>query len=356
MVRAMTPAARLVAPLLAALAAGCVTPARVALRVPAGEAPACHFRGRWSLGELRGARSGAAFAEVTDADAEGALVRESRGPSLRLVLRARGWNLLGTADLAAGSPLRPQRAVALTDLLTAHAGADVTVRDARSGEALVAPGRFAFGGDEGGLRFTTDPARWVPCGVLGFDFTFRDEHTDERERVAMGLSPGLPTREIPAAAAVDLAATAGGAPAAHVAPRDYPITVRPLGTEGSFTRVLLQHWTSFALVAWLPTAALVDGDGGGNGGLMGGLGSSERRALTVCRSPVDLTFAFAAGDGPLEYAGAVAAGTEFIRGAGSADGGFAIATYPRGASPRPARGVRWVAHAAAPLACRDAVE
>lgn len=89
---------------------------------------------------------------------------------------------------------------------------------------------------------------------------------------------------------------------------------------------------------------------------MGGLGSSERRPLTVCRSPVDLTFGFVRPQGPIEFAGSVSAGTPFIRGASTPDGGFEISAHPRGASPRPARGVRWVAHAVAQLSCRDVVE
>ena len=230
------------------------------------------------------------------------------------------------------------------------------MRDVRPGEALVAPGRFAFGSDRGEVRFVVDPARWVPCAELGFEFTFRDEHTEERERAAMGLATTLGPREIAGSASVDLAATPGGAPQVHVGPRDYGISVRPLSTEGAFTRVLLQHWTSFSIVAWLPTAALADEGPGGYGGLVGGLGSSERRPLTVCRAPVDLTFGFARARQPLELAGSVSAGTDFIRGASTPDGGFEISPYPRGASPHHADGVTWVAHAIAPLSCRDVVE
>lgn len=341
---------------LAALLAGCAPYPRFAVRVPTTPAPACHFRGRWAYGVILSARSRVAFADVSGAAAEGALVREPAGPALRLHLRARGWNLLGTADLAHGHALRPQRAVALTDVLTAHPGADVSVRDARPGEALIAPGRFAFGSDSGEVRFVVDPARWVPCSALGFGFTFRDEHTQGRERAAMGFAADLPTREIPATASVDLAASPGGLAQVHINPRSSGITVRPLSTDGAFTRVLLQHWTSFAMIAWLPTAALADEESRGDGGLLGGLGSSERRAMTVCRAPVDLTFGFSHARGPLEYAGSVSAGTDFIRGANTPDGGFVIAPYPRGASPHPARDVTWVAHALAPLSCRDVVE
>lgn len=348
--RPATPLA--LAALLAACASGPRSPRPVAPRPPA---PSCLFRGRWAFGEIRGARSGVPFANVTRAAARGALVREPAGPALRLLLRVRGWSLLGTADLAHGHALRPQRLIALDDVVTAHVGADVSVRDARPGEALIAPGRFTFGAEEG-VRFVADPARWVPCAALGFDFTFRDEHTEERERAAMGLGPDLPTREIPAGASVDLAATPGGAPRVRVAPRGYGLTVRPLATQGAFTRVLLQHWTSFAVVAWLPTDALSDDQPGGNGGLMGGIGSLGRRPLTVCRAPVDLPFGFARAREALEYAGAVSAGTEFIRGASTPDGGFEIAPYPRGASPHHVAGVTWVAHALAPLTCRAVVE
>ncbi len=341
---------------LAVLLSGCILHPRYDLRVSAASPAACTFRGRWSYGELLGARSRVPFADVSDAAAEGALAREPDGPSLRLLLRTHGWNLLGRSDLANGHALRPQRAIALTEILTAHTGADITVRDARPGEALVAPGRFAFGSDQAEVRFLVDPARWVPCAELGFEFTFRDEHTEERERAAMGLSTTLGAREIPGSASVDLAATPGGAPQVHVGPRDYGITVRPLSTEGAFTRVLLQHWTSFSIVAWLPTAALADEGPGSYGGLMGGLGSSERRPLTVCRAPVDLTFGFARARQPLELAGSVSAGTDFIRGANTPDGGFEISPYPRGASPHRADGVTWVAHAIAPLSCRNVVE
>ena len=104
------------------------------------------------------------------------------------------------------------------------------------------------------------------------------------------------------------------------------------------------------------TAALADESAGGLSGIMGGLGSSERRALTLCRAPVELTFAFTRAGSPLEYAGSVSAGTEFVRGARTADGGFVISPYPHGSSPHAARDVTWVAHALAPLACRDVVE
>jgi len=344
------------APALALLLAGCVLSPRSPLRVPAASPAACTFRGRWAYGQLLGARSGVPFADVSDAAAEGALLREPDGPALRLLLRTHGWNLLGRADLANGHALRPQRAIALTGLLTAHVGADITVRDARPGEALVAPGRFAFGSDEGEVRFLVDPSRWVPCSELGFEFTYRDEHTEERERAALGLTATLPPREIPGPASVDLAATPGGAPQVHIGPRDYGISVRPLSTEGSFTRVLLQHWTSFSIVAWLPSAALAEGGTYGYGGLMGGLGSSERRPLTVCRAPVELTFGFARAGQPLELAGSISAGTDFIRGASTPDGGFEVSPYPRGAAPHHADGVTWVAHAIAPLSCRDVVE
>ena len=345
----MSPRLRAAAPLaLVALSVACVPSYRYTVRAMATAAPACRFRGRWAYGELLGGRSRVAFADVSGAAAEGALEREPAGPTLRLVLRARGWTLRGVADLAAGHTLRPQRAVALGDVLTAHPGADVIVRDARPGEALVAPGRFAFGRDHGDVRFVVDPARWVACDALGFDFTFRDEHTEERERVAMGFAADLPAREIAPALSVDLAATPGGAAQVRVNPRSYGLTLRPLSTEGPFTRVLLQHWTSLALVAWLPTAALSDESEGGGGGIMGGLGSSERRALTVCRAPVEVTFAFTHAGSPLEYAGSVSAGTEFVRGARTTDGGFVISPYPRGSSPHAARDVTWVAHALAP--------
>lgn len=351
----MSPPKPVAALALAALLSGC-SPYPYALRVSASSPAACTFRGRWAYGELLGARSRVPFADVSGAAAEGALVRDPDGPSLRLHLRTHGWNLLGLADLARGHALRPRRAIALTEVLTAHAGADISVRDARPGEALIAPGPFAFGSDEGEVRFVVDPARWVPCSELGFEFTFRDEHTEERERAAMGLETTLPPREIAGTASVDLAATPGGSPQVHFNPRDYGITARPISTDGAFTRVLLQHWTSFSIVGWLPTAALSDEGSGGYGGLIGGLGSSERRPLTVCRSPVDLTFGFVRPQGPIEYAGTVAAGTPFIRGAATPDGGFEISSHPRGSSPRPANGVRWVAHALAQLSCNDVVE
>ena len=352
----MSPPKPVAALALAALLAGCSPYPGYALRVAASSPAACTFRGRWAYGELLGARSRVAFADVSDAAAEGALLRGPDGPSLRLHLRTHGWNLLGLADLSRGHALRPRRAITLTELLTAHAGADISVRDARPGEALIAPGPFAFGSDEGEVRFVVDPARWVPCSELGFEFTFRDEHTEERERAAMGLATTLPPREIAGTASVDLAATPGGSPQVHFNPRNYGLTVRPISTDGAFTRVLLQHWTSFAIVGWLPTAALSDEGSGGYGGILGGLGSSNRRALTVCRSPVDLTFGFVRPQGPIEYAGSVAAGTPFIRGAATPDGGFEISSHPRGSSPRPASGVRWVAHAIAQLSCRDVVE
>nr|MBK7067194.1 hypothetical protein [Deltaproteobacteria bacterium] len=72
----------------------------------------------------------------------------------------------------------------------------------------------------------------------------------------MGLATTLPPREIAATASVDLAATPGGSSQVHFNPRNYGLTVRPISTDGAFTRVLLQHWTSFAIVGWLPTAAL----------------------------------------------------------------------------------------------------
>lgn len=352
----MTPPKPVAALALAALLSGCSPYPGYALRVAVSSPAACTFRGRWAFGELLGARSRVAFADVSDAAAEGALFRGPDGPSLRVHVRTHGWNLLGLADLARGHALRPRRAIALTELLTAHVGADVTVRDARPGEALIAPGPFAFGADEGAVRFVVDPARWVPCSELGFEFTFRDELTEERERAAMGLASTLPPRQIARTASVDLAATPGGAPQVHFNPRDHGITARPLSTDGAFTRALLQHWTSFAIVGWLPTAALSDEGPGDYDGILGGLGSSERRPLTVCRSPVDLTFGFARAQQPLEFAGSVSAGTPFIRGASTPDGGFEISAHPRGASPRPADGVRWVAHAVAQLSCRDVVE
>jgi hypothetical protein len=341
---------------VAALLAGCISPPRFVVRAAAREAPACTFRGRWSFGDLLGARSHVAFASASGAVAAGALVRGPAGPSLRLNLRVHGWTLRGTADLAAGHPLRPQRAVALNDVVTAHVGADIAVRDARPGEALIAPGRFAFGADQGTVRFVADAARWVPCDAIGFGFTFRDEHTAERERAAMGLPAELPARAVASFEGVDIAATPGGAPAVRLAPRDYDLDVRPLAVDGAFTRVLLQHWTSFSIVGWLPTASLTDPSSGGLGGILGRLGEHTPQRATVCRAPVEVTFAFARADAPLEYAGVVAAGTEFLRGPSTPGGGFVIAPYPRGASPQPARDVTWVAHALAPLACRDVTE
>ncbi len=305
---------------------------------------------------MLGARSHVPFADVSAAEADGALERNGSGLVLRVAVLSHGWTLRGTTDLADGGALRLQRMVGLGGVLTAHPGASISVTDARPGQALVGPGRFAFGLDQGDVRFVADPTRWVPCDALGFAYTFRDEHTEDRERAAMGCTGELPTREIAPTASVDLTAAPGGAPQVHVNPRENGIGVRPLGTDGAFTRVLLQHWTGFALVGWLPTTALGAESEGGFAALMGGLGASDRRALTICRAPVDVTFGFTHAGAPLEHAGSVAAGTEFVRGASTADGGFVIAPYPRGASPHAVQGVTWVAHAAVALSCREVVE
>ena len=60
--------------------------------------------------------------------------------------------------------------------------------------------------------------------------------------------------------------------------------------------------------------------------------------LTACgRAPVELTFGFARAGQPLELAGSVSAGTDFIRGASTPDGGFEVSPYPRGATPQAAQ-------------------
>lgn len=321
---------------------------------PVARPPVCRFHGRWALGSVRGIRDRVAFAEVSEARADGELTRQAEGPVLRLRLQHEGWTLTGTGDLVDGSPLRPQAMLALSDVVTAHVGADVVVRDVRAGEVLITPSGSMFGTDDG-VRFLVEPARWVPCDQLGFDFTYRDDETEARERAALGVPETASTRSIGAGAAADLAATPGGPVQVHVGPRDFAIGVRVLEARGAFSRVLVQHWTGVSITAWLPAAALGSEEEGGNHALLGMSGSRPQR-LTICRATADVPFQFTHLDAPPEDAGTIGAGTEFLRGGATSDGGFAVAPYPVNHAVRPASGVTWVAHPTGPLTCRTVTE
>lgn len=329
---------------------------------PPVASPACHFRGAWTDREIGGAIDRRPFAYVVDGFAEGVLRQEPGGPTLHLRAASRGWILVGTGDLRSGRSLLALRRVDLAAGVTAHAGAAVTVEDARPGEALVGADPSVFGNGVR-VRFRVDPARWTPCGALGFDAGARS--TDANlgngfdEAMADRAEDGL---AIVAPAVVDLAATPGGAPFAHIDPGEGPLVVSRHAAEGRFARVTLRSPARFSLRAWLPSAVL--------GGAPVPVpdrpwwsvrrtsrpAPAARRALTVCRSEVALPFRAARPDRRSEDAGYVSAGIEFVRGPPEPDGGFEIASYAPDGSPHPTADVRWIARPAAPIACRDVIE
>jgi hypothetical protein len=157
----------------------------------------------------------------------------------------------------------------------------------RDGALLVDRGRFAV--DES-ITLSALTATSLSCSVVTVTWNIRDEASDAREWIAMGLPPALGTRYLPAGAPLALTAEPGGAPVAQLAPVEYERTLQVIEVRGEDVRLVLVGFTGAVIVGWAPAAAVTTESGdSGERGLLGLLGTGAAETLRVCHLNADVS-------------------------------------------------------------------
>ena len=324
-----------------AVVVGCGAAAPAArLESPIRREGRCVVQGEWTRGELLVPDGSFAFASVGDAQGSvdlGTLPMDAR-------VETDGFSLRGTID-----PTHEIRAVPPTALgpsVLVPPGADVSILSVDGDHATIGLGRFAFG-DSDAVTWTTRPTASVPCSALGLAFAFRDQESERRERLALGLPIDPPVRHAPPDRVLAIAAQPGGVTEASIAVDAYGLAVRLLQERGAFAQIAIQHWTGATLVGWVAASALVtdapSDDGQELADILGGIAMGGPVTQRVCQADHALTLSvrrIATRDAegnraaiepthPIEV-GTIAAGSRFVLVEPRADGSAHIEPHHDG--------------------------
>ncbi len=300
----------------------------------------CAVAGEWTSGELDVADGSFTYAGVRQAPAR---IDLDVSPPLARV-RVDGISIGGTIDIRGTLRIVPPTALGENVLLPP--GAEVSILSIDADRATIGLGRFSFSeGDQ--MTWTVAPRAVVPCTSLGLGFAFRDEDSERRERLALGLPLDPPVRFVAIDHPLAIAAQPGGPTQVTLDARDYSERLLWLEEQGGFTRIALQHWTGATLVGWVASSDLLTeeppgGEGGGFGGLFGSLAGP--RTYQSCHADHSLSLSVRhisttddrgertplATPGSPIVVGTIDAGTAFVLVEARADGTARIEAHPQG--------------------------
>lgn len=306
---------------------------------PTPLASQCVVRSTWTAGTLRSPDGSFAYASVNDADAT---VDMSAAP-LRARVQVDGFTLDGTLD--ATSELRIVPPTALGRVVLLPPGAHVTWLGADGDRVQIGLGRFSFD-EHDGIAWVVPPTTTVPCSALGLSFALRDDESERRERLALGLPLDPPTRWIPAGSSVAISPEPGSPVEVVLTAQDAALAVLVIDERPGYARIAQQHWTGATLVGWVDADALVSeeptGDAYGLGGILGALGGAQTIETCFAQTPLAVsvrqiatvdeqgTHVPLATPGPAFTVGTLEAGARFVRLETRADGTVVIAPHTHG--------------------------
>lgn len=299
----------------------------------------CAVAGEWTSGELEVADGSFTYASVREAPAR--IDLDVRPPLARV--QVDGFSLGGTVDL--GGTLRIVPPTALGENVLLPPGAEVSILSIDADHASIGLGRFSFA-ESDQMTWVVAPRTIVPCTSLGLGFAYRDEESERRERLALGLPLDPPARFVAIDHPLAIAARPGGPTQVTLDAREYSERLLWLEEQGGFTHVALQHWTGATLVGWAPSSELLTeepagGDAYGSGGLLGSLAGP--RTYQSCHADHSLVLSVRristtddrgehtplASAGPPIVVGTIDGGTAFVRLETRSDGTARIEPHPQ---------------------------
>jgi hypothetical protein len=341
------------------LAAGCGGGAVVSNGSSLPHGGVCTVQSRWTAGELRSPDGSFAYASVSDADTTVDLT----ATPLRVHVVVDGFTLEGSLD--ATSELRIVPPTALGRVVLLPPGAHVTWLGFESDHVRIGLGRFSFD-EHDGIAWVVPPTTTVPCSALGLSFALRDDESERRERLALGLPLDPPTRWIPAGSSVAISPDPGAPAEVVLTAHDAALAVLVIGEQPGYARIAQQHWTGATLVGWVDADALVSeepaGDAYGMGGLLGALAGpqtidtcfasetlpvSVRQIATVDDEGNRVPLAVPAAAIPVGW---LEAGARFVRRETRADGTIVFTPHTHGHVSATSE-AEWLVPASATLTC-----